>query len=175
MKLDLTALLNKRMPKADFDFTVDPSSVEGAAGFPEDIALTGDIRVCGSITDNNVYMALEATVSADYKTVCDRCLKGLTGHIEFPFGRIVRVSASEDGGEDEDELLYVSEGGIDFDRDVIEELSLELPIYHLCSEDCPGLCPVCGKRLDGSCVCEKTKETDPRMETFRKLLDKMKE
>ena len=175
MKLDLTALLNKRMPKADFDFTVDPSSVEGAAGFAEDIALTGDIRVCGSITDNNGYMALEATVSADYKTVCDRCLKGLTGHIEFPFGRIVRVSASEDGGEDEDELLYVSEGVIDFDRDVIEELSLELPIYHLCSEDCPGLCPVCGKRLDGSCVCEKTKETDPRMETFRKLLDKMKE
>ena len=53
MKLDLTALLNKRTPRADFDFTLDPTSVEDAAGLPEDIVLEGPIRVCGSVTDND--------------------------------------------------------------------------------------------------------------------------
>ncbi len=175
MKLDLTALLNKRTPKADFDFTLDPTSVEDAAGLPEDIVLEGPIRVCGSVTDNDGYMTLAATVSADYLAQCDRCLRDLHRHIEIPFKRVAVVSGADGVGVDEDELLYISEGGIDFDRDVIEELSLELPIYHLCSEDCPGLCSVCGKRLDGSCRCRKEKELDPRMETFKKLLDKMKE
>lgn len=175
MKLDLTTLLNKRTPAIDFDFQIDPDEVEDGAGLPFDIELAGKIRVRGEIADNDGYMSLDAEISADYKTVCDRCLKPLQSSISFPFKRIIIVSGSDKQGVDEDELLYVTEGGVDFDREIVEELSLELPVYHLCSEDCPGLCSVCGKRLDGSCKCEVKKEIDPRMETFKKLLDKMKD
>ena len=34
MKLDLTALLNKRIPAIDFDFLLDPASVEDGALMP---------------------------------------------------------------------------------------------------------------------------------------------
>lgn len=175
MKIDLTALLNKRTPEIDFDFLIDPAEIDGGAELPYDININGKVRVAGKITDNDGYMTLDAVISADYSTVCDRCLRSLSNSIEIPFKRIAVVSKADDIGADEDDMLYVSEGGIEFDRDVIEELSLELPIYHLCEEDCPGLCSVCGKRLDGSCSCKKEKEIDPRMETFKKLLDKMQE
>lgn len=175
MKIDLTALLNKRTPAIDFDFLIDPLEVEECAELPFDVEIDGKIHVFGKITDNNGYMTLDAKVHADYNTVCDRCLAPLSDSIEMPFKRIVAVSKADDVGADEDDMLYVSEGGIEFERDVIEELSLELPVYHLCDEDCPGLCSVCGKRLDGSCRCKNEKEIDPRMETFKKLLDKMQE
>ncbi len=47
---------------------------------------------------------------------------------------------------DEDEL--------DITEDVRAEIMLELPVNPLCSEDCPGLCPTCGKDLnEGPCNC----------------------
>jgi len=173
MKIDLTPILNRRVPVIDFDFTVCPENVADAPALPEEITLEEDIRVEGSIRDNDGYMTLEATVSVPYATVCDRCLKPLGEWAEFDFSRIVTVSRASLEGVDEDEMLTVKEGGIDFDREIIEELSLELPVYHLCDEDCPGLCSVCGKKIGSDCSCKKEKEIDPRMETFKKLLENM--
>ncbi|MBQ4066176.1 MAG: DUF177 domain-containing protein [Clostridia bacterium] len=173
MKIDLTPILNRRVPVISFDFTVSPESVPEAAEISEEITLTEAISVKGRITDNDGYMKLSAEVSVGYKTFCDRCLAEINDRAEFEFSRFVTLTTAVLEGVDEDEMLVVKEGGIDFDREIIEELSLELPVYHLCEDDCPGLCSVCGKRLDGSCGCEKKKEIDPRMETFKKLLEKM--
>ena len=173
MKIDLTPILNRRVPVIDFDFTLSPESVPDAPDISEEIILTEPVRVIGTIRDNDGYMTLRCDVSVDYETVCDRCLAKIEDFADFEFSRIVTVSSVALEGVDEDDVLTVKEGGIDFDRDIIEELSLELPVYHLCDEDCPGLCSVCGQRLDGSCSCNKEKEIDPRMETFKKLLENM--
>ncbi len=173
MKLDLTPLLNRRVPAIDFNFTVDVNEVPDACDLPEDISLSGDIEVFGRITDNDGYMTLKASIRAPYDTVCDRCLAPLSDISEFDFSRIVTLNSTGVDGLDEDELLVVKEGGIDFDREIIEELSLELPIYHLCSEECEGLCSDCGKPISGGCTCKKEKEMDPRLETFKKLLENM--
>ncbi len=172
MKLDLTALLNKRKSAIDFDFTLIPSEVEGACEISDEITLVSPVRVCGKITDINGYMMLSAEVSASYETVCDRCLTPISDDISFPYKRTVALSSRGLDDTDEDEIIWIKEGNIDFDADVVEELSLELPSYHLCEEDCPGLCPVCGGRLDGTCKCKKEKEIDPRLEIFKKLLEK---
>ena len=174
MKIDLTPILNRRVPAIDFDFTVAACDVPDAPDISEEITLKGPVSVKGRIVDNDGYMNLRADVSVDYTTVCDRCLCPLHDSLEFCFSRIVTLKSAALEGVDEDEMLTVKEGGIDFDRDIIEELSLELPVYHLCHTDCPGLCSVCGKRLDGSCSCKSEKEIDPRMETFQKLLENMK-
>ena len=78
MKLDLTPILNRRVPVIDFDFTVDASSVPDAPDISEEITLDGDIRVFGKVLDNDGYMSLKACVSVDYTTVCDRCLAPLS-------------------------------------------------------------------------------------------------
>ncbi len=171
MKLDLTPLLSKRMPHMEFSYTVRPWETEDCPLFPEDVSVKGDIQVKCRVSDNDGCMLLKADVSADYDTVCDRCLAPLSGTVSFTMERVIDPGGAADNGIDDDELIPVSEGGVNIDRDVLEELSLELPTYHLCSEDCPGLCPRCGKRLDGACKCAPEKHIDPRMEIFKKLLD----
>jgi uncharacterized protein len=61
------------------------------------------------------------------------------------------------------------------DETIREELLLSFPMRFLCQEDCPGLCPKCGKpRREGDCGCP-TFEPDPRLAVLKKLLDKNEE
>ena len=58
------------------------------------------------------------------------------------------------------------------DEQLAEALLLDFPRKILCSEDCPGLCPKCGKSLKGGdCGCPK-KEIDPRLAVLAQLLNK---
>lgn len=173
MRLDLTQLMNKRIPLLHFDFFLSMDDVEDAPQLPDDIALRTPIHVTGDIIDNDGYMALRASVSADYATVCDRCLDPLEGTVSFPLDRIVTTGSAAIENIDEDDIIWVREGGIDFDREVLEAVTLELPVYHLCCDDCPGLCDTCGRKIGNGCTCGEKKEIDPRMEIFQKLLDKM--
>ena len=59
---------------------------------------------------------------------------------------------------------------MELDEPVGELLFLELPSRDLCSEDCRGFCPKCGKDLnEGNCDCD-TKEIDPRLAVLKKFL-----
>ena len=81
---------------------------------------------------------------------------------------------SDDGEWDGelDDVMYVTDARIIPDADVIEEVSLELPVFLLCSEDCPGLCQKCGHRLkDGDCGCKEEKEINPKLAILKKLLE----
>lgn len=173
MRLDLTQLMNKRIPSLSFGFSLTLGDVEDAPQLPDDISLPAPIQVSGSVIDNDGYMALRAHVSADYTTVCDRCLAPLKGTVSFPLERIVTTGGAGTENMDEDDIVWVKDGGIDFDREILEAVILELPVYHLCSDDCPGLCDTCGKKIGDGCTCGEKKEIDPRMEIFQKLLDKM--
>jgi uncharacterized protein len=43
---------------------------------------------------------------------------------------------------------------IDLTPDIREDILLELPAYPVCTPDCKGLCPHCGKNLNGgACGC----------------------
>ena len=47
---------------------------------------------------------------------------------------------------------------------------LAFPMRLLCDEDCPGLCPKCGKpKREGECGCP-TREIDPRLAVLATLL-----
>jgi uncharacterized protein len=74
--------------------------------------------------------------------------------------------------ESVDEYIVVVDSCVELDEAVKEELMLEFPKKLLCSEDCLGLCPKCGKpKKEGDCGCV-TKEIDPRLAVLKKLLDK---
>lgn len=172
MKLDMTPILNKRLSALDFDFELIPSEVEDACEISEEYTLLGPVRVSGRIVDIEGFMKLQADVFCEYETFCDRCLDKIESSVNFSFERTIALSRNAVCDEDGEDIIWIKEGKIDFDADAIEELSLELPIYHLCSEDCPGLCSVCGKKHDGDCGLSPKKELDHRLEIFKKLLDK---
>jgi len=179
MRLDLTPLVTGRVTKLDVDTSFVPDAAdETLVELPGDITLEGPIRLIGTIRSMHGYMSLETTVSVDYLTRCDRCLSDVHETLEFPFHRLVPMGGrtgqgfTEDDGTDPDELLEMTDNFLDVVPAVVEEVALWLPQYHLCSVDCPGLCPRCGKPLaDGDCGCKEEKEIDPRLAILQKLLD----
>ena len=186
MKIDVTDILNGRTSKLAIDYTDDTaaSPVIGELLPPDVLIPEGGVRVCGSVNDTGGYMSLSVQVTVDYTVPCDRCLEVTPFRLDFTLERVVSASSSPEARErliteDEeewdgvtDDLIYVSNGTIDFTYDLAEAISLELPMRHLCSEDCRGLCPVCGKKLsDEHPGCEIKKEIDPRLAILQKLLD----
>ena len=175
MKIDITALMNKRAEKIDFEFGLDPAATDCVVMLPDDMTLTVPVRVRGVVKDMNNCMSLSAHVTADYRTTCDRCLDEIDGTLEFDVEKTVSNEAPPAGAEDDpiyDDVVFVNESSLDVDDALVEEISLRLPVYHLCSEDCPGLCPKCGKKLsEGGCDCKNEKEIDPRLKILQKLLD----
>lgn len=178
MIIDLTLLLNGRENRIDFTDTISPEELtDEVAMLPQHIKLQKPMIVSGSIENNHGYMSLDAVVSVEYITQCDRCLAEITETEKIPFSRLVAAAGktgllTEEQGIDPDELLEACDSTLDATAAIIEEVALGLSNYHLCRPDCPGLCPKCGKKLaDGPCGCAAKKEIDPRLAILQKLLD----
>ena len=70
-----------------------------------------------------------------------------------------------------DEYVVLKGHELDVDDPLCEELMLGFPTRLLCSEDCEGLCPKCGKpRREGDCGCSQ-KEIDPRLAVLAHFFD----
>lgn len=134
----------------------------------------GPLKVCAEAqwADGglSVSIAIETLLSAS----CSRCLAPADIDIldDFMYLYTLRKKGSplEDSGEEN--IIFVP---VDFWRNTLnisdqvwESVILSLPLRVICSPDCKGMCPLCGKPLsDGECECTQNR-TDPR---FEKLLD----
>ena len=115
---------------------------------------------------------LSGELTASIEAPCGRCLKPvrLPIHAEFAERFVPAVSWRAEEQHEEDLNLAVFDGeAIDLDDVVREEILLALPGHILCSEDCKGLCSVCGiDRNVGSCQCE-SKVIDSRWNKLKEL------
>ncbi len=183
MKIDVTELMNHRLDSVEFDYTFDlrHTDVE-CVSVPPDIEIPDcGIRVAGSASDTLGCMMFKAHVTVSYRTVCARCLDDVDALLEFDMERMIltdRIRADSHLSEDNewdgelDDVIYVTDGRIIPDADVAEEISLELPAFHICRDDCPGLCQKCGHKLkEGDCGCKNEKEINPKLAILKKLLD----
>ncbi|MGC8762188.1 MAG: YceD family protein [Acidobacteriota bacterium] len=105
---------------------------------------------------------------------CSRCLRPVALSGEASFDLEFRPSASEEkvslGGEapGEPDVVYYEEDRVAFAFLVQQQIFLEIPEKVLCRENCPGLCPRCGKDLnEGPCGCPP--EGDPRWDALSRL------
>ena len=133
-----------------FDYTLDMSGFEAAPGeFP----IKEPVRVSGSVVNRASVTTLKATAQLTYFTQCDRCLKDTAEQIEVSFKNDLAISIEQ---EADDNIIVCENQTLDLDELVITNVILNLTMKHLCSEDCKGLCPKCGKNLnDGDCDCGK--------------------
>jgi len=69
--------------------------------------------------------------------------------------------------------MYPSEGKkLDISRALNDNIILNLPMKHLCSEQCRGLCSKCGANLNEvQCGCSDD-SIDPRMEGLSKFFER---
>ena len=70
-----------------------------------------------------------------------------------------------------DDYIETPDFTLELDDVVISDIFLSLPSKNLCRDDCKGLCQICGQNLNnGECSCDK-RQTDPRLEILKQLID----
>lgn len=113
------------------------------------------------VTNINKGFQVIGKIEGYYELVCDRCLKNFKSYLETEiFDNFLPVHNSY---EQEEEERVFSGAKIDLTPTLLEAINLKIPIKNLCSQDCHGLCPVCGVDLNFK-TCDCQKETfDPRL------------
>ena len=104
---------------------------------------------------------------------CDRCLEPVNTAFELEFTK--NVNLTDDEIDELDEKNYIDGYNLDVDKLLYNEMLIGWPMKILCSEDCKGICNVCGQNLNkGTCDCEDT-SLDPRMSVIRDVFKNFKE
>ncbi len=126
-----------------------------------------NVRLQGSLVGTGGGVRLSASVEGDVESRCALCLEPVTKHLET---EIDALFAREPDPDDPDQ--YRLEGyHIETDDVAREALLLELPMRFLCSDDCKGLCPVCGaNRNKVPCTCQEGGERQNPFSALSKLL-----
>ncbi|MBQ2677187.1 MAG: DUF177 domain-containing protein [Clostridia bacterium] len=162
MILDLREVFSSKTKAVDIDTTVDMSDydVYGVQPIALPVSVKGDVKNSADVVTLNV------TVEFIYSAPCDRCATETQKQLGMSFSHVLVSSLA---GDDEEEFIVVENMELDLDDVVKTDIILNLPTKFLCSEDCKGVCPGCGRSLNtDECVCEK--EVDPRLAKLKELL-----
>lgn len=168
MVLDLKGFFNGGDRELKINTNIDFSGEEygGEVIFPKPVSVSGSVSNKADVTH------IDLTCNVEVNKSCDRCGKPTAKQLTV---NINRVAVRELAGEEDDEILLLPDEKLDLYELCFGEILLSLPMKHLCSENCKGICANCGKNLnDGSCGCV-TKSIDPRLEVLAKLLEQDQE
>lgn len=162
-RLDISYLINQA-PGTQRDFEISFAFIHFEPHF-DLLELEGVITV--SVTEDGVLM--EGDLSGFTQLECTRCLKPYRQPLEIGFTELYTFSPDEDAGIKENQLP--SDGMINLKPLFRQYGLLEIPIKHLCREDCQGLCVVCGRNLNEEDCGHEQESIDPRMAKLKQLLD----
>jgi uncharacterized protein len=118
---------------------------------------------------------VRADFSATIEVECRRCDEPLETDIAAEIE--VQFYHTEEPSQIDPWLLdvggrYYSGDFIDLSEDARQTLTLEIPIWLLCSEACKGLCPQCGENLNmTSCNCHAPEKVSSPFAVLADLLD----
>lgn len=136
------------------EIEIEPAEVFGEVVRFSPARLTGTLLGAGEMVTLRGEMRCEATMA------CARCLCPVKVPLAVEVReRFSRDPASENEGE---EVRPIVEFQIDLGSCARELLVLELPMRAVCSEDCKGLCPVCGANRNlVRCTCLEDAAAQP--------------
>lgn len=163
IKIKVSNLANGRY---DFSFSGKVSDLD----IPEPYISDFNTSVALNKFDNQIILDADTGIQANL--VCDRCAREFRTVLTSNFKLVYLFRANYyETGTDEADVIYLhpETDMIDLDKDIRDFAILAVPMKKLCSEDCKGLCPKCGKNLnDGPCNC-KQEVIDPRWEALQLL------
>lgn len=152
---------NSAMP---LEYELDLSNVEYMGDYP----LKKPVCIKGTVSNKASLIRLKAQIFYEFEAGCDRCGCDTVKSYTLELDKSLAVSIE---AEESDTILITPDMKLDLDELVYSEVIVSLPMKHLCSEECKGICFKCGKNLnEGECNCPK-KEIDPRLSALAELLD----
>ena len=168
MLIDLSAILRGEIRELEIEGEIFPDAA------PFGIEYLPGAHISGKVSGSAGLVTLTSRVFVPYRGECARCLDPVEAVLQFDFDRTIVTEgmvSDEVLEEKADEYLVVNRGILEPDEAIIESIYLELPSRLLCSPDCRGLCPKCGKKMIGDeCGCAP-REIDPRWNKLRELLE----
>jgi uncharacterized protein len=154
---------------AERDYEVDGVTID----LGDDLQLGAPISGRVHLARTNRGILASAKVRAALALECSRCLREIAVPVTVDLQEEYLPTIDLATGHplpiaDEPEVLRLTaHHELDLERPVREALQLAEPIAPLCRADCPGLCIVCGGRLDEGVHDHPDDDVDPRLEALR--------
>ena len=121
------------------------------------LKLKSPISISGIIYYDDEIVNIKGKISLVAESQCSRCLT------QFDNPMVVEFDENFSKDQKSDDFYPILDDNIDLKNMVIDNLIIWTPLKPLCSENCKGLCPICGKNLNyGQCNC-KIDNVDPRL------------
>lgn len=147
MTADLRRVFNTTGEKKDFELEIPVEELSQYKGY----TFVDAVKVGGSFYNRADVVHMDYSVKFTLNIVCDRCLKEFDREYSFDFRHIVVSSVNKDN----DDFIIAENYRVDVNEIALSDLLLELPTKLLCSDDCMGLCSICGCDLNESeCNCQ---------------------
>ena len=153
--------------RVGFDETFPAGQIDFSGEY---LVQTSPLHAAGSaelLENTQGEMRIQGRYSVEVESECDRCL----GRARFPLDNafdlfyqpaaaVARVEEVEID-EGEAEIGFYENGGIELEDILQEQILLALPMQKVCSEQCKGICPVCGRnRNQAECQCRPAGGSD---------------
>jgi uncharacterized protein len=156
-------------PGAERTYGIDGETI--ALG--EDLRLGAPLEGRAHLVRTNRGILASAAVRAVLALACSRCLRDVTVALDVQFQEeYLPTTDLASGhplpvGDEPDVLRLTDHHELDLETPLREAIQLAEPIAPLCQPDCPGLCVVCGVRLDEGIHDHPDDDIDPRLEALR--------
>ena len=167
MKVDLIDVLKNEGEKKTF-LIIEEIENEITDFFGEKIKAILPIKVSGYVINYEGKIHLQMNIKTKIQRICSRCLNHYNEEIDVSANYVFTKelqNANEDLKTYDTDVIYIKDI-------VLDEITSQMSMKPLCSEDCKGLCSACGSNkniTDCKCVI---KEIDERLEILKNLLDK---
>jgi uncharacterized protein len=128
--------------------------------------ITGDVHLHVEIHKSGNSYDVKGFEEYDLVLTCSRCLRDIKQHekrnfhLKFKKNADYAISDKSAGETDKTESEFIVENNcINLGPFLRDEIILSVPMKPLCSEECRGLCPICGVNLNKTtCEHSKTKQ-----------------
>ena len=139
----------------------------------EDLRLAAPIAGQVRLVRTNRGILASASLHTALALTCSRCLRDVELPVDIQLQEEYLPSLDLATGRplpthEEPEVARLTDHHeLDLETPVREAIQLAEPIAPLCRPDCPGLCVVCGERLDEGDHDHPDDDIDPRLEALR--------
>jgi uncharacterized protein len=139
----------------------------------EDLRLSRPISGRVRLLRTNRGILAHADLRTGLQLECSRCLREIDYPIDIRFQEEFLPALDLTTGrplpiDEEPDVARLSDHHeLDLETPVLEAILLSEPFAQLCQPDCPGLCIVCGLRLDEGSHDHPDDDLDPRLEALR--------
>ena len=161
--------------KIRFDETFAPGQIEFASENLEQVSPLHAVGSAELLKNTGGEVRVQGRYTVEFTAPCDRCLVNARHPLDAGFDLFYRPMATIARDEEieidegEAEIGFYEGGGLELEDILREQILLALPMQRVCSEDCKGICPVCGRnRNETRCDC-RIESIDDRWGALRKL------